>query len=54
LKPFEIRQSRLRELTDKALRGATVDELFFRMDQWKISEPTKKSYYKELVERLNK
>jgi hypothetical protein len=54
LKPFEIRQSRIRELTNKALQGATVDELFQRMDQWKISPSTAKSYYAEVVERLNK
>ena len=54
MKAFEIRQMRIMNLTNSALRGATVDELFFKMDGWKISPTTQKSYYKEVVERLNK
>jgi len=42
------------ELTKKALLGASVNELFERMDRMKISPATQKSYYKEVVERLNK
>jgi len=54
LKPYEIRQNRVFGLTKLAQRGATVNQLFERMDQMKISEATKKSYYKEVVERVNK
>lgn len=54
MKPFEIRQGRIRELTNMALKGADLDTITGRMLKWKIAAATQNSYLDEIRERLTK
>ncbi len=54
MKPFEIRQGRIQQLTQMALRGENLESLEGRMLKWKIAPATQSSYMKEVRERLNK
>lgn len=54
MKPFEIRQGRISQLTQMALRGENLETLEARMLKWKIAPATQSSYLKEVRERLTK
>ena len=54
MKRHEIRQNRIMELTNMALRGKKMVDLVFRCNQWKVSPSTANSYITEVQERLKK
>lgn len=54
MKRHEIRQNRIRELTQRALVGQSLSQLLSRCSEWQISPTTSNNYIEEVRERLTK
>ena len=50
----QTRHFRIVELRNMALRGAKMEELRDRCQQWKVGKATENSYIDEVVESLRK
>jgi len=54
MKSYEIRHTRIIQLRNMALRGATMEILNAKCTSWKISKSTQYSYLEEVRESLLK
>jgi len=54
MSPREIRHTRIVELRDMALRGATLKEITARATQMKVSKATVRSYLHEIIESIQR